>query len=85
MNLKVGIQDPVVEYIKAILSNEFIDCGYRLMTSYLQRDGYQNHKSSGIMSGEGLLKLENRINRSGSGRKFLKYKKLLIPLNLLNA
>ncbi|MFT5252038.1 MAG: putative transposase, partial [Flavobacteriales bacterium] len=31
-------QDTVVESIKAILSHEFIDCGYRLMTSYLQRD-----------------------------------------------
>lgn len=28
------------------------------------------------MSGEGLLKLENRINRSGSGRKFVKYRKV---------
>jgi putative transposase len=71
-------QDTVVESIKAILSHEFIDCGYRLMTSYLQRDGYQiNHKKLyRIMSGEGLLKLENRINRSGSGRKFVKYRKV---------
>jgi hypothetical protein len=46
MNLKLVNQD-TVESIKAILSNEFVDCGYRLMTSYLQRDGYQiNHKSS---------------------------------------
>jgi hypothetical protein len=64
------IQDPVVEYIKAILSNEFIDCGYRLMTSYLQGWLSINHKSSMDYEQEGLLKLENRINRSGSGRKF---------------
>lgn len=28
------------------------------------------------MKEEGLLKLENRINRSGSGRKFVKYRKV---------
>jgi putative transposase len=27
------------------------------------------------MKEEGLLKLENRINRSGSGRKFVKFRK----------
>ena len=38
-------QSAVVESVKAVLSHEFIDCGYRLMTSYLQRNGYQiNHK-----------------------------------------
>lgn len=71
-------QETVVESIKEILSHEFIDCGYRLMTSYLQRDGYLiNHKKLyRIMKEEGLLKLENRINRSGSGRKFVKYRKV---------
>jgi putative transposase len=71
-------QDAVVASIKAILSHEFIDCGYRLMTSYLQRDGYQiNHKKLyRIMKQEGMLKLENRINRSGAGRKFVKYRKV---------
>lgn len=71
-------QDTVVKDIKAILSNEFIDCGYRLMTSYLQREGFLiNHKKLyRIMREEGLLKLENRINRSGSGRKFVKYRKV---------
>lgn len=71
-------QDTVVKDIKDILSNEFIDCGYRLMTSYLQREGYLiNHKKLyRIMREEGLLKLENRINRSGSGRKFVKYRKV---------
>lgn len=71
-------QESVVESIKEILSHEFIDCGYRLMTSYLQRDGYLiNHKKLyRIMKEEGLLKLENRINRSGSGRKFVKHRKV---------
>ncbi|OAB28257.1 integrase [Flavobacterium fryxellicola] len=56
-----------------------MDCGYRLMTSYLQREGYLiNHKKLyRIMREEGLLKLENRINRSGSGRKFVKYRKVI--------
>ena len=68
----------VITSIKEILSHEFIDCGYRLMTSYLNRDGYQiNHKKLyRIMKDEGLLKLENRINRSGSGRKFVKFRKV---------
>ena len=68
----------VIRSIKDILSHEFIDCGYRLMTSYLNRDGYQiNHKKLyRIMKDEGLLKLENRINRSGSGRKFVKFRKV---------
>lgn len=68
----------VVTSITAILSHEFIDCGYRLMTSYLKREGYLiNHKKLyRIMKEEGLLKLENRINRSGSGRKFVKFRKV---------
>jgi len=71
-------QNAVIKHIKEILSHEFIDCGYRLMTSYLQRDGYLiNHKKLyRIMKEEGLLKLENRINRSGSGRKFVKFRKV---------
>jgi transposase InsO family protein len=72
-------QEAVIMSVKEILSHEFIDCGYRLMTSYLQRDGYQiNHKKLyRIMKEEGLLKLENRINRSGSGRKFVKFRKVI--------
>jgi putative transposase len=71
-------QSALVGSIKEILSHEFIDCGYRLMTSYLNRDGYLiNHKKLyRIMKEEGLLKLENRINRSGSGRKFVKFRKV---------
>ena len=72
-------QDAVIRSVKDILSNEFIDCGYRLMTSYLQREGYLiNHKKLyRIMREDSLLKLENRINRSGSGRKFVKYRKVI--------
>ena len=71
-------QSVVVKSIKDILKHEFIDCGYRLMTNYLNRDGYLiNHKKLyRIMKEEGLLKLENRINRSGSGRKFVKFRKV---------
>ena len=71
-------QDTVVASVKEVLSHEFIDCGYRLMTSYLVREGYViNHKKLyRIMKEEGLLKLDNRINRSGSGRKFVKFRKV---------
>jgi len=38
-------QSAVVVAIKNILSHVFIDCGYRLMSAYLKRDGYLiNHK-----------------------------------------
>lgn len=71
-------QDAVIASVKKILEHEFIDCGYRLMTSYLTRDGYTiNHKKLyRIMKEEGLLKLDNRIDRSGSGRKFVKFRKV---------
>lgn len=71
-------QNVVITSIKEILSHEFIDCGYRLMTAYLQKDGYRiNHKKLyRIMREQGLLKLENRIKRSGSGRKFVKFRKV---------
>ena len=71
-------QSVVVQAIKSILEHEFIDCGYRLMTHYLKRAGYHiNHKKLyRIMKEAGLLKLENRINRSGSGRKFVKFRKV---------
>jgi len=72
-------QSAVVKAVKEILGHEFIDCGYRLMTAYLKRDGYLiNHKKLyRVMKEEGLLKLENRIDRSGSGRKFVKYRKVI--------
>lgn len=71
-------QYAVIESVKSILSHPFIDCGYRLMTSYLNRDGYTiNHKKLyRIMKEANLLKLEDRIDRSGSGRKFVKFRKV---------
>jgi hypothetical protein len=71
-------QKVVIESVKTILSHPFIDCGYRLMTSYLTRDGYTiNHKKLyRIMKEADLLKLEDRIDRSGSGRKFVKFRKV---------
>lgn len=81
------LQDAVVRSIKEILKDEFIDCGYRLMTSYLTRDGYTiNHKKLyRIMKEEGLLKLVDRIDRSGFGRKFVKFRKVITtrPLECL--
>jgi len=72
-------QDTVILSIKEILSHEFIDCGYRLMCTYLKRDGYLiNHKKLyRIMTEAKMLKLEHRINRSGSGRKFVKFRKVI--------
>ena len=72
-------QDTVVSSIKEILSHEFIDCGYRLMCTYLKREGYLlNHKKLyRIMKEAKMLKLEHRINRSGSGRKFVKFRKVI--------
>jgi putative transposase len=71
-------QEEVVKSIKDVLSHEFIDCGYRIMSAYLKKDGYLiNHKKLyRIMKEEGLLKIENRIDRSGSGRKFVKFRKV---------
>lgn len=68
----------VISSIKKVLGHEFIDCGYRLMTAYLKRDGYLiiHKKVYRIMSTAGMLKLENRIKRSGSGRKFVRFRKV---------
>jgi len=72
-------QEAVIKSIKDILSHEFIDCGYRLMCSYLKKEGYLiNHKKLyRIMKEAKMLKLEHRINRSGSGRKFVKFRKVI--------
>jgi transposase InsO family protein len=72
-------QEAVITSIKDVLSHEFIDCGYRIMSTYLKRDGYLiNHKKLyRIMTEAKMLKLEHRINRSGSGRKFVKFRKVI--------
>lgn len=71
-------QNMVIESVKTILSHRFIDCGYRIMTAYLNRDGYRiNHKKLyRIMKEVNLLQLKDRIDRSGSGRKFVKFRKV---------
>jgi len=71
-------QDNVIESVRSILNHKFIDCGYRLMTSYLKRDGFTiNHKKLyRIMKEANLLKLDDRIDRSGSGRNFVKFRKV---------
>jgi len=55
------IEKVVMAAIKQALSHEFIDCGCRLMSAYLQVDGYKiNHKKVyRIMKEQGLLKLQN--------------------------
>jgi transposase InsO family protein len=72
-------EDVVIESIKKILSHPFIDCGYHLMTRYLNRNGYVvNHKKVyRIMKEANMIRRENRINRSGSGRQFLKFRKVI--------
>ncbi|MFA8299542.1 MAG: IS3 family transposase [Hyphomicrobiales bacterium] len=67
----------VVNSIKQLLSNEFIDCGYKLMTRYLQREGYLiNHKKVyRIMGNAGLLKPGARIKSTGA-RKFVRFRKV---------
>jgi putative transposase len=72
-------QEAVVAATKDILSHEFIDCGYRLMSTYLRKEGYLiNHKKLyRIMKHAGMLKIADRIKRSGSGRKFVKFRKVI--------
>lgn len=77
---KGWVEEPIVlDAVKQRLEHEFIDCGYRLMTSYLKRDGFHiNHKKLyRIMKSSEMLKLQNRIDRSGSGRKFVKFRKVI--------
>ncbi len=80
-------QDIVIKSIKIILNHEFIDCGYRAMTHYLKKEGYQiNHKKVyRIMKEARLLHSSGRIKRSGSGRKVVKFRKVKTtrPLEVL--
>ena len=72
------LEKEVVEDIKKYLGHEFIDCGYRIMTEYLKKDGYQiNHKKVyRIMDTYGLLKPSARIKRGNGMRKFVKFRKV---------
>lgn len=71
-------ESTVIESIKEVLGHEFIDCGYRIMTEYLKRQGYViNHKKVyRIMGTAGLLKPDSRIKRDGGGRKFVRFRKV---------
>jgi putative transposase len=57
------------------------------MSTYLRKEGYQiNHKKLyRIMKQAGMLKIEDRINRSGAGLKFVKFRKVITsrPLECL--
>lgn len=68
----------VIDSIKDILSHEFIDCGYHVMTAYLKRKGYKiNHKKVyRIMKNAGLLKASSRITRGKGARKFVQFRKV---------
>ena len=58
-------ENDVITSIKYILSHEFIDCGYHVMTEYLKREGYKiNHKKVyRIIKNAGLMKASSRIAR----------------------
>lgn len=62
-------EETVIESIKEVLSRPFIDCGYHIMTAYLQRDGYIiNHKKVyRIMDQTNLL--QQRVPRNHTGKK----------------
>jgi len=66
----------VLNDINKILSHEFIDCGYHLMTAYLRQDGYTINpkKVYRIMRSAGLLKPDQRIKRNSQGKKYVKYR-----------
>lgn len=71
-------ENRVVTEIKSILSHEFIDCGYHIMTGYLKKAGYIiNHKKVyRIMEQNGLLKANARISRNPGGKKYVRYRKV---------
>ena len=68
----------VIADIKKVLSHEFIDCGYRIMTGYLKQAGYTiNHKKIyRIMKENGLLKANARISRNSGGKKYVRFRKV---------
>ncbi|WP_286419823.1 IS3 family transposase [Myroides odoratimimus] len=66
----------VVESIKELLKGDFMDCGYRMMSEYLKREGYTiNHKKVfRIMKSAKLL--QTRITRDHSNKKHVKHRKV---------
>lgn len=71
-------ESEVVADIKTVLSHEFIDCGYRIMTGYLKQAGYIiNHKKVyRVMKKSGLLKANARISRNPGGKKYVRFRKV---------
>lgn len=69
-------EQTVVESIKELLKEDFMDCGYRIMSEYLKRDGYTiNHKKVyRIMKSAKLL--QTRIARDHSDKKYVKHRKV---------
>ncbi|MDM1039891.1 IS3 family transposase [Myroides odoratimimus] len=70
-------ESTVVKSIKDLLGEEFIDCGYRMMSLYLKREGYViNHKKVyRIMKTAKLL--QKRITRDHSDKKYVKHRKVI--------
>lgn len=68
-------QETVVSSVKEILSHEFINYGYRLMTSHLQREGYTIKQKQVIAILSALLDQyshpENIVIRSDDVSKFI--------------
>lgn len=78
-------EQTVIDSIKKLLSDEFIDCGYRIMTEYLKREGYIiNHKKVYRIMKHAKM-LQNRITRDHSGKQFVKHRKVITtrPLECL--
>ncbi len=79
-NAKRSVEEAeVVLAIKGLfLKYEFLDCGYKVVTAYLKRDGYRiNHKKVyRIMKKARLLKTSNRIMADRKGRKFVRFRKV---------
>lgn len=71
-------ESELLQSIYGVLSNEFIDCGYRLMNSYLKKQGWCiNHKKLyRIMKKHDLLKIDKRIRTKTGDRKFVKFRKV---------
>jgi len=70
-------EDTVVESVKTLLSQEFLDCGYRMMSLYLKREGYViNHKKVYRIMKKAKL-LQKRITRDHSDKKFVKHRKVI--------
>ena len=69
-------EELVINDIKNVLSHEFIDCGYHLMTAYLRKIGYTINpkKVYRIMGSTSLLKKDKRIKRNSQGKKYVKYR-----------